>query len=123
MLGLMQQAVAALRSGQHLEADFARARRQVLASVVAESRHSTSIAMDITFEARFGLEPGFDDRLAEQVATLTLAEVQALAAEELSEQGEVVVVAGAAKQVQAVFAAAGLPAPTMLAPWPTETAH
>lgn len=100
----LQSALAALRAGD-ITADFARARRQALRHVLADSFHSQSVAGELELVATYELPATYYAELARRVATLRPADIQALIARELDLTRQVVFVRGRRASVEALYRA------------------
>src|SRR5204863_1460711 len=82
-LALLRAGIDELRRGEGGGADFVRARRQVLAELMARGSSSQAVADAWAFQARFGLPDDFEESLTQEVAELTPAQVHALVDAEL----------------------------------------
>jgi zinc protease len=121
-LALLRAGIDALRRGDGFDAEFVRARRLVLAELMASASSSWAIADEWAFQARFGLPDDFDEQLTQAVAHLTPAQVRAVVDAELVPEHEVVVVTGPRAAVEQAYAGAGLPPPRFMKHWPAPAA-
>jgi zinc protease len=117
-LALLRAGIAGLRSGKGFDEDFARARRFVLAELLARSSSPSALAARWAYLDRFGRDAGYFDGLARAVANLDPTQVHALVDTELAPGREVVVLTGSRAAVTKAYAQAGLPAPRFMKRWP-----
>jgi zinc protease len=106
-LVLVRDAVAAVRRGD-LGWRFAAARRAVVRTLLADLGDTASLMHALTFLATYDLPPDFFDRLAQRVGRLTTAQVKAVAARELAEANETIVLYGTRASLEAAFTRAGV---------------
>lgn len=104
---LIRETLGHLRE-KDFAADFVRARRAVVERLLADALSSRSVADALEFIAANRLPLDYFDRLPERVAVLSVADVRALIAAELSVTGEVVIASGQRASVEAMYAAAGI---------------
>lgn len=93
-----------------LAEDFVRARRRALASELADAAGATDLADDLELLARRGLPVGWHEQVARDVATVTLDDVRALAAQDLALDRMVVAVTGRSAVTTETYQVAGIPA-------------
>ena len=117
-LQLLRAGIADLRAGRGFDEDFARARRAVLAELLARSIAPSALAARWAFLDRYGQPADYHAALAREVATLDPAKVRALVDVELAPGGEVVVMTGPRAAVEKAYADAKLPAPRFMKRWP-----
>jgi zinc protease len=117
-LALLRAGIAELRRGKGFDEDFARARRFVLAELLARSSSPSALAARWAFLDRFGRDAGYFDGLARAVAALDPGKVHELIDDELASGHEVVVLTGSRAAVTRAYAQAGLPAPHFMKRWP-----
>jgi zinc protease len=104
----MRKQAAGLAAGERLEADFVRARREVIHEIVAGATASAELARSIEALARAGNPDEQRRLLVEAVAGVTVAEVREVLARDLHGDREAIVVAGERPFLEKVFAAAGV---------------
>ena len=107
-LKAMRDSISGLRSGQHFEITFVRARRKVLQQLLGESTMTAELADRLGEIARFSLDRNYYNTLLQQVAAVSPAQVRALLAKELEPTNEVVVTLGDRTSVTKAFADAGI---------------
>ena len=91
-LAVMRANINLLRQGYPgFDADFVRARRRVIETMLGRSTVSLNMAGRLTVIERHGLGVDYFDRLLEQVASVTPSQVKQLIAAELRPETEVVV--------------------------------
>lgn len=90
-----------------IAADFVRARRRVLARVLASSTETGRLASELAFIAEHDLPADYFTRLVDAVATTTVDDVVALAAGDLDATHQVVVLTGPGAAVDAALAEVG----------------
>jgi zinc protease len=94
--------------GKDIDAAFARARRDVVRTLLADSGSAASAASQLAFIAKHRLPTDFFVRLAHKVARLRPADVAAIIDEELAPARELTVLYGPADEVRRAFDAAGV---------------
>jgi predicted Zn-dependent peptidase len=117
-LALLRAAIDELRRGEGFDLDFVRARRLVLAELLAASNGPSATLGRLTFLAIHGLDDDFFDQILRRVAALSPEQVRELVQRELDPAHEVLVVTGAREPVMRAYADAGLAPPEIMAPWP-----
>lgn len=91
-LAVMRANINLLRQGYPgFDADFVRTRRKLIQTMLGRSTVSLNVAGRLTIIERHGLGVDYFDRLLEQVASVTPAQVKELIAAELRPETEVVV--------------------------------
>jgi hypothetical protein len=93
--------------GAGQRASFVRARKKVLTNSLARSSGATAVANQLQSSIQRGHDTDHAERLAEQIAALTPAELGKVAAADLSPQRRVVLLSGKRPLVDAVYARIG----------------
>jgi predicted Zn-dependent peptidase len=115
-LKALRDGIAALRQGDDFDAVFVRARRKVAQRLIHENAASRALAQRLALIAEFGLRPDHYQKLLQQVAMLSPAQVKALIAAELAASGEFVVASADRATLTAAFAAAGIADANLIEP-------
>jgi predicted Zn-dependent peptidase len=113
-LALMRAAIAELHENQGFDEDFARARRLVLARLVADSGTTAEAATNLAFLARHHLPAEFFHKLVRFVANASVEQVRGLLEAELAADKEIVLVVGDRAQIAATFKGAGIERPKLI---------
>ena len=108
-LAVIRASIDDLRRGYRgFDTDFARARRKVVQGLLGQSTVSLEVALRLSTISRHQLSPDYYDRLLEQVAAVTPAQVEALIAQELRPDREVIVGMADRETLTGAFRQAGL---------------
>ncbi len=107
-LAAMTTAIAELRKGEGLAADFVRARRKVFQKMLASTVDSSAVANELEFVTTHGLDKSYFYKLAGRVARLRPAAIKSLLDTELSAATAVVLIAGKKASVKKLYKAAGI---------------
>ena len=102
-----EQLVRLRRGDEELAADFVRARRKVLEQLLARPGDSSSIAAELTFALGQGLPVDHYDRIADQVARMTLSSFRPQLTGILSLERAVTFARGPRASVTALYRAVG----------------
>jgi len=104
----MRKKLDDLRAGVDFDETFARARRDVLKRLLAESTVSRQLAGRLASIAIYGQNPDYYDKLTRYVATLSPAQVKALIQNELKPENEVIALMGDKETLEKTFTEAGI---------------
>lgn len=108
-LAAVRGAIDEIRAGDAgFETSFALARRTVVARLASSTNSASSTGAQLGFIASYRKLPTHLSQLVEQVATLTPAQVRAVAAKALAPGRQSIVLRGPRASIEAAFAAAGI---------------
>ncbi|MGE0549012.1 MAG: M16 family metallopeptidase [Kofleriaceae bacterium] len=104
----MRDSLDALRRGENFEVDFVRARRKLVQRLLGESTMSMSLAARLGTISRYGLSTDYYNKLLQQLAAVSPAQVKALLKKELDPNYEIIVTMGDRPSVTKAFSDAGI---------------
>lgn len=107
-LRAMRDGVESLRRGDNFDVDFVRARRTLVTDMLGGSTSSGTLADNLAWQALFNLPAEHENKLLQQVAAASTAQVKKLIAEELKPENEVIVLSADRATLEKAFAAAGI---------------
>jgi zinc protease len=107
-LRAMRDGVDKLRAGDGFAIDFVRARRKILTELLGESTVTAELGQRLMYISRYGLAPAFYNKLLQQVAAASPAQIRELIASELNPAFEVVVTQADKATLEKAFADAGI---------------
>ncbi|MGE3547088.1 MAG: M16 family metallopeptidase [Kofleriaceae bacterium] len=104
----MRDSLDALRRGENFDVDFVRARRKLVQRLLGESTMSMSLASKLGVIARYDLSLDYYNKLLQQLAAVSPAQVKALLKKELDPANEIIVTMGDRGAVTKAFSDAGI---------------
>jgi len=98
-----------LRKGDaEFDQDFVRARRNLISKMLGESTVTEELSNSLGFISQYNLDTDYFNKLLQQIAAVSPAQIRALIKNELDPNNEVVVVLGDKAHIEKAFAEAGL---------------
>ena len=98
-----------LRKGDaDFDQDFVRARRNLISKMLGESTVTEELSNSLGFISEYNLDADYFNKLLQQIAAVSPAQIRALIKNELDPNNEVVVVLGDKAHVEKAFAEAGI---------------
>ena len=98
-----------LRKGDaDFDVDFVRARRTLISKLLGESTVTEDLARTLGYISNYGQELDFNNKVLQEIAAVSPAQIRALIKTELDPNNEVVVMLGDKAHVEKAFADAGI---------------